>query len=71
MNLVKNTKIGRFNTEIRIEAFNLLNHPQFSNPNTTFDNAAGGQITAMLASPNCALCGTTERQVQLGVKVRF
>ena len=71
MNLVKNTKIGRFHTEIRIEAFNVLNHPQFSNPNTTFDNAAGGTISAMLASPNCALCGTTERQVQLGVKVRF
>ncbi len=71
MNLIKNTKIGRFNTEIRIEAFNVLNHPQFANPNTTFDNAAGGQITAMLASPNCALCGTTERQIQLGVKVRF
>jgi Carboxypeptidase regulatory-like domain len=71
MNLVKNTKIGRFNTEIRIEAFNVLNHPQFSNPGTTFDNASGGVISAMLASPNCALCGTTERQIQLGVKVRF
>lgn len=71
MNLVKNTKIGRFNTEIRLEAFNVLNHPQFANPNTTFDNAAGGTISAMLSSPNCALCGTTERQIQLGVKVRF
>ncbi len=40
MNLIKNTKIGRFNTEIRIEAFNVLNHPQFANPGTTFDNAA-------------------------------
>jgi hypothetical protein len=69
--IIKNTRIGRFNTEIRIEAFNLLNHPQFANPNTTFDNAAAGTITAMLASPNCALCGTTERQIQLGVKVRF
>jgi hypothetical protein len=25
----------------------------------------------MLSSPSCSLCGTTERQVQLGVKVRF
>ena len=31
-NLIKNTKIGRFNTEIRIEAFNVLNHPQFCEP---------------------------------------
>jgi hypothetical protein len=69
--LIKNTRIGRFNTEIRLEAFNLLNHPQFANPNTTFDNAAAGTITAMLSSPNCALCGTTERQIQIGVKVRF
>jgi hypothetical protein len=69
--LIKNTKIGRFATELRLEAFNVLNHPQFGNPNTTFGNAAFGQITAMLSSPSCSLCGTVERQVQLGVKVRF
>ena len=69
--LIKNTRIGRFQTEIRIEAFNLLNHPQFGNPNTTVGNAAFGQISAMLSSPSCSLCGTVERQVQLGVKVRF
>ena len=69
--LIKNTKIGRASTEIRIEAFNVLNHPQFANPNTTIGNAAVGTISAMLSSPSCSLCGTTERQVQLGVKVRF
>jgi hypothetical protein len=69
--LVKNTRFGRLNTEIRIEAFNLLNHPQFANPNTTIGNAQAGTISAMLSSPNCSLCGTTERQVQLGVKVKF
>jgi Carboxypeptidase regulatory-like domain len=69
--LIKNTKIGRVATEIRIEAFNLLNHPQFGNPNTTLGNAAVGTISAMLSSPSCATCGTIERQVQLGVKVRF
>jgi hypothetical protein len=69
--LIKNTRFGRYHTEFRVEAFNLLNHPQFANPNTTFDNAAGGQITAMLSSPSCSLCGTVERQVQLAVKVRF
>ena len=69
--IIKNTRIGRYQTEIRIEAFNLLNHPQFANPNTQIGNAAVGTISAMLSSPSCSLCGTTERQVQLGVKVRF
>ena len=69
--LIKNTKIGRYATEIRIEAFNVLNHPQFGNPNTTVGNAAVGQISAMLSNPSCSLCGTVERQIQLGVKVRF
>ncbi|HUR33233.1 MAG TPA: hypothetical protein VM032_05515, partial [Vicinamibacterales bacterium] len=69
--LIKNTKIGRFDTEFRIEAFNVLNHPQFGNPNTTLGNAAFGTIAAMLSSPSCSLCGTVERQIQLGAKVRF
>jgi carboxypeptidase family protein len=69
--IIKNTRIGRYTAELRVEAFNLLNHPQFANPNTTIGNAAVGTISAMLSSPSCSLCGTTERQVQVGVKVRF
>jgi hypothetical protein len=69
--LIKNTRIGRYTTEIRIEAFNVLNHPQFGNPNTTVGNAAYGTISTMLSSPSCSLCGTVERQVQLAIKVRF
>jgi hypothetical protein len=69
--LIKNTRIGRFATEVRIEAFNLLNHLQFGNPNTVQGNAAFGQISTALSSPSCSLCGGTERQIQLGVKVRF
>jgi len=69
--LIKNTRLGPLNTEVRIEAFNVLNHPQFANPNTTIGNAAVGTINAMLSSPSCSLCGTTARQVQLGLKVKF
>jgi carboxypeptidase family protein len=71
VSVIKNTKIGHLDTEVRIEAFNVLNHPQFANPNGQLGNSAFGTISAMLASPSCALCGTTERQVQLGFKVKF
>jgi hypothetical protein len=49
----------------------VLNHPQFGQPQNNINSGTAGQITTMLASASCALCGTTERQVQLGVKVRF
>lgn len=69
--IIKTTKFGRFEHEFRIEAFNLLNHPQFAQPNGQLGNAAFGTISAMLASPACALCGTTERQIQLAMKLKF
>jgi hypothetical protein len=72
MSLIKHTKFGRFDTEFRLEAFNVLNHAQFApRPNSTIGNPAVGTITSLLPSASCALCGTTERQIQLGVKVRF
>jgi len=69
--VIKNTKIGPVGSELRLEVFNLLNRPQFANPNGQLGNAAFGTISAMLASPSCALCGTTERQMQLAVKLKF
>jgi len=71
VSMIKNTRIGPVGSELRLEVFNLLNHPQFANPNGQLGNAAFGTISAMLASPSCALCGTTERQVQLAVKLKF
>ena len=71
MSLIKVTKIGKTQLELRAEAFNILNHPAFADPNTTFGTAAFGTITAMLANPSCALCGTTERQVQISAKLKF
>jgi hypothetical protein len=69
--MIKNTKIGAVTSELRLEIFNVLNHPQFANPNGQLGNSAFGTISAMLASPSCALCGTTERQVQVALKLRF
>ena len=68
---IKNTRIGNIDTEVRLEVFNVLNHPQFGQPNGVMGNAQFGTISSMLASPSCATCGTTERQIQLAFKARF
>jgi len=54
-------KEGSF-MEFRAEAFNALNHPQFSAPNTVVGASAFGKVTSQANSP---------RQVQLGLKVYF
>jgi hypothetical protein len=69
--LIKNTRLGRFDTEFRIEAFNVFNHPQFAQPGGQFGSPTFGVINAMLASPSCAFCGTIERQIQIAAKVKF
>ena len=69
--LVKNTRIGRYETEFRIEAFNVLNHAQFALPNGQLGSPQFGVVTAMLASPSCAFCGTIERQIQIAAKVEI
>jgi hypothetical protein len=71
MSLIKNTTLGPVRTEIRLEAFNIFNHPQFANPNGQLGNSAFGTISGMLSSPSCSLCGTTERQIQLAFKASF
>jgi len=58
----KRTAIGKRALELRIEAFNVFNHAQFANPNTTFGNAAFGSITGTRLTP---------REVQLGVRFLF
>src|SRR5262249_38670134 len=43
--LLKDTKISeRFKLEYRAEFFNIFNHPNFDQPNTTFNTAAFGKI---------------------------
>jgi hypothetical protein len=70
LSVFKNTKIARLDTELRVEAFNVLNHPQFATPNGQLGNSAFGTITAS-ATPSCQTCGTSERQIQVAMKVRF
>ena len=48
--------------ELRVESFNLFNHPTFAAPTTTIDTGSGGQISATLNSA---------RILQLGAKIVF
>jgi hypothetical protein len=50
------------NVEFRAEAFNVLNHPQFSNPNLSRDSSAFGSITTTSVNP---------RVMQLALKFNF
>jgi hypothetical protein len=50
------------NIEFRAEAFNALNHPQFSNPNLMRDSSAFSTITTLAVNP---------RVMQLALKFNF
>jgi hypothetical protein len=50
------------NLQFRVEFFNLLNHPQFSNPNTTFGSSSFGIISSTAVNP---------RVGQLALKIIF
>ena len=53
----------RIKFEFRAEAFNIANHPQFSNPNTDISAGNFGQITSTLQA--------SERQIQFAARVLF
>ena len=61
--LFKNNRFndGKWNAQIRIEAFNVLNRTQFNAPNTQVGNAAFGTISGAGGG----------RQVQIGLKMLF
>jgi hypothetical protein len=50
------------NVQLRADFFNALNHPQFSNPNTTFGSSSFGVVSGTAVNP---------RVVQLALKLIF
>ncbi|MFP5267003.1 MAG: carboxypeptidase-like regulatory domain-containing protein [Acidobacteriota bacterium] len=62
MSLLKNFALGRFVLQPRIDAFNILNHPQFGGANLNPTSSAFSHVTSQLNS---------SRQLQLGVHILF
>ncbi|MGH9345388.1 MAG: hypothetical protein ACRD19_16700, partial [Terriglobia bacterium] len=65
LSLFKNNHFGaqeKYNLQIRLEAFNALNHPQFGGPDTNINDSTFGVISGTAISP---------RQVQLAMKFIF
>jgi hypothetical protein len=71
LTLAKNTAIfERLNAELRVDAFNLLNHAEFNNPDTNIFSSTFGQITNTdVASLSAGL--HTERILQVALRLTF
>jgi len=68
--LIKNTHITeRFNLQIKIDAFDLLNQANFTNPVLTVGSSTFGLITGGTRFP--AGDGGTSRQLQLSMRLSF
>jgi hypothetical protein len=62
MGLRKNFKVREFSTlQFRLELFNILNHPNWNNPNTDPTSGNFGLVTGK----------SSERQTQLALKYIF
>jgi hypothetical protein len=68
LELMKSFTLGGENRrlEVRAQAFNLLNHPNFDLPNANFDSPAFGAIQSANAFAN-----EPPRQIQLGLRYSF
>jgi hypothetical protein len=68
--LAKRAKISeRMGLEFRVAGFNLLNHPQYGNPDGELTDSTFGMITAPL-NPGATGTGTA-RQLQAAVRIDF
>jgi hypothetical protein len=54
----------KINLTLRLEAFNILNHPSFSNPTATWTSKTFGEISGTAT-------GASARVFQGGLKVSF
>jgi Carboxypeptidase regulatory-like domain/TonB dependent receptor len=67
--VLKETKLGQSrNLEFRAEFFNILNHPAFAQPDTTFGTSSFGEIFNTLGR---TLGAGTSRQIQFALRLRF
>ena len=72
MTLAKTTRITeRANLELRLDAFNVFNHGEFTNPDTTLTSATFGQITSTTIGMVTATQIQTQRIVQLAGRLSF
>jgi hypothetical protein len=64
VSLIKTTRIGEhLKFQLRLETFNIWNHPAFANPGTSFGTASFGRINDVANRANPA------RQIQLAAKL--
>jgi len=69
LSIVKNTKLTeRMNLQFRAEAFDVLNHPNFGNPNLNAQSSTFGRITSTRFPTGDF---GSARQLQLSLKVQF
>jgi hypothetical protein len=66
LSLVKRLVFGRVSTELRADAFNAFNHPNFANPNGTFGSSTFGQVTGTFGGAAWA-----PRTVRFGLRMIF
>jgi hypothetical protein len=70
----KNTKITeRINTQLRVEGYNIFNHPHFNNPGADLsgnlvESSIFGQITSTATRADAT---TSARQMQVALKVIY
>lgn len=70
--LFKNIRVReRFNIEVRGEAFNITNTPEFGNPSASITSSTYGYVTGTLGSGTGVNGTGGGRALQLGVKVSF
>jgi hypothetical protein len=77
MSLFKNIKLTeRFTFSVGAQAFNVFNHPNFNNPDSTLGDSTFGQILTMVNAPTSPY-GTflgfdaSPRVLQLSMKLLF